>query len=382
MSEAKPIGERGPGGSVPFPIFESATWAFENTAELEAYLANPSSHYFYTRYANPTNDAAARALAALEGAEEALLFSSGMGAITSAVMTFVGAGDEALALRSLYGGTLRLLREVLPRFGVRVSWFDPADALDAIRSASAQAKIVYFESPTNPVLEILDVAAIAASARERGLISLFDGTFASPANQKPLALGVDLVLHSATKFLGGHADVVAGAAAGSHALVDRVRATMKVFGTSLDPFAAFLMHRGMKTLDVRASRQNESAGRIAAFLAEHARVRRVLYPGLPSHAGHAIARRQMSGFGGMLTFEVDGGLDGARRVIDRFRVILNAPSLGSVESLASLPVLTSHHGFPPDEMRRAGVTDGMIRISVGVEPVDDLIADLARALEP
>ncbi len=369
-----------PSGAVSFPIFQAATYAFPDTAGIEAYHEDPSSHYFYSRYANPTCDACARALAALEGGEDALLFSSGMGAIASAVFSFLRSGDEILSMSDVYGGTLRLFQDVLPRFGVAVTWFGASDAVAAIRSASPAARLVYLESPTNPTLEIVDLAAAARAARERGLVTLIDGTFASPVNQKPLSLGIDVVIHSATKYLGGHSDLTAGAVVGSSAHLARIHAAMKVFGTNLDPFAAFLVHRGLKTLEVRVRRQCESAMRIASVLAEHPRVRRALYPGLASHPGHEVARRQMSGFGGVVTFEVKGGLEGARRVMDRLRVVLNAPSLGSVESLASIPVLTSHEGFSAEALARAGVTEGMIRLSVGVEPVEDLLADLDGAL--
>jgi cystathionine beta-lyase/cystathionine gamma-synthase len=365
---------------VSFPIYQAATYAFEDTAGIESYHQDPTTHYFYTRYANPTSDACARALAALEGAEAALLFSSGMGAITTALLGSVVSGDEVLSLANVYGGTLHLFEDVLPRFGVRVTWFGAGGAVEAIRAASPRARLVYLESPTNPTLEVVDIAAAARAAHERGMRVLLDGTFASPVNQSPLSLGVDVVIHSATKYLGGHADLTAGAAVGSREEIARLLATTKIFGTVLDPFGAFLLHRGLKTLEVRVLRQNESSMRIARYLAEHPRVRRAIYPGLPDHPGHEVARRQMRGFGGVVTFEVEGGLDGARRVVDGFRRILNAPSLGGVDSLASIPVLTSHQGLPREALARSGVTDGMIRLSVGIEPVEELVADLGRAL--
>jgi cystathionine beta-lyase/cystathionine gamma-synthase len=369
-----------PTGAVVPPLHQASVFAFESTAGIEAYNDDPASHYFYGRYGSPTNDACARAIAALEGTEDAALFSSGMGAVSTAVLSYVGAGDEILSLSSVYGGTLRLFRDLLPRFGVRVSWFDAADAAAAIDAAPAATKVLYFESPSNPILEVVDIATACRAAHARGLTVLFDATFASPINQKSHALGVDVVLHSATKSLGGHADLVAGAAAGPRAAIDRLRGTMKILGTNLDPFAAFLLHRGLRTLAVRIERQNATAMRIAAFLAAHPHVRRALYPGLASHPGHDVARQQMSGFGSIVTLEVGGGFEGARRVVDRLRLFLHAPSLGNVESLVSIPVLTSHHGFSADELARAGVTDAMIRLSIGLEPAEDLIADLDRAL--
>jgi cystathionine beta-lyase/cystathionine gamma-synthase len=369
-----------PSGAVSFPIFQAATYAFPDTAGIEAYHEDPTSHYFYSRYANPTCDACARALAALEGGEDALLFSSGMGAISSAVASFVRSGDQILSMSDVYGGTLRLFQDLLPRFGVGVAWFGAADAVSAIRAATPSTRVVYLESPTNPTLEVVDLAAAARAARERGLVTLIDGTFASPMNQKPLALGIDVVIHSATKYLGGHSDLTAGAVVSSREHIARIHATMKVLGSNLDPFAAFLVHRGLRTLELRVRRQCDSALRIAQFLAGHPRVRRAIYPGLSTHPGHEVARRQMAGFGGIVTFEVEGGLEGARRVVDRLRVVLNAPSLGSVDSLVSIPVLTSHEGFSAEALARAGVTEGMVRLSVGVEPVEDLLADLERAL--
>lgn len=367
-------------GAVSFPIYQAATYAFHDTAEIEAYLRDPSARYFYTRYANPTNDACARLLATFEGAEAALLFSSGMGAITTAVLSHVRSGDEVLSLSNVYGGTVHLFHDVLPRFGIDVTWFDSPRAVDAIRAASPRARLVYLESPTNPTLQIVDIAAAARAAHERGMTVFIDGTFASPINQKPIELGADVIIHSATKFLGGHADLTAGAVAASGERIARLIEATKIFGTILDPFGAFLMHRGLKTLEVRVERQNESSMRIARFLAGHPRVRRAIYPGLPDHPGHEIARRQMRGFGGVVTFEVDGGLERARRVVDRLRRFLNAPSLGGVDSLVSIPVLTSHQGLPAEALDRAGVTEGMIRLSVGIEPAEGLVADLDAAL--
>jgi cystathionine beta-lyase/cystathionine gamma-synthase len=347
---------------------------------MRRYLEGDEELFLYTRYANPTVRELEETLAALEGAEGGLALSSGMAAVTTAVTSLVRAGDEVLASASLYGGTVRLLNELLPRFGV-AGRLVPAPELARIdQAAGERSRVLIVESPTNPTLEVVDLAAVCASAHARGLAVIVDSTFATPVLQKPLALGADLVMHSLTKALAGHSDLVGGALVGPRARIDPARAAMKVLGGCLDPHAAFLALRGVKTLHLRVPRQCENALALARHLEGHPAVRRVIYPGLPSHPGHEVARRQMSAFGGVVTLVLAGGLSAAERFYDRLRLVARAASLGGVQSLASLPVHTSHYGLPEEELRVAGIDPGMVRLSLGVEDADDLIADVEQAL--
>ncbi len=374
-------GHRGaPRGALAIPIVQTSTFAFASAAEMRRYLEGDEELFLYTRYANPTVRELEEVLAALEGAGAALAVSSGMAAMTSAVMSLVRAGDEVLASRSLYGGTVRLVTDFLPRFGVAGRLVSAPDLGRIDRVGGERSRVLILESPTNPTLEVVDLAAACASAHARGLSVIVDNTFATPLLQRPLALGADLVMHSLTKGLAGHSDIVGGALAGPRAVIDAARATMKVLGGCLDPHAAFLALRGLKTLHLRVPRQCESALALARRLEGHPAVRCVLYPGLASHPGHEVARRQMSAFGGMVTLVLEGGLAAAERFYDRLRLVARAASLGGVESLASLPLHTSHHGLPEHELSEAGIDPGMVRLSVGVEDADDLIADVEQAL--
>ena len=385
--------ERGPGttavhgrgqarpGPLATPIVQTSTFAFGSAAEMRRHLEGDEELFLYTRYANPTVRELEESLAAVEGAEAALALSSGMAAMTTAVASLVRAGDEVLASSSLYGGTVRLLTDLLPRFGVDVRFLGVPDLEHVDRVAGERSRVLIVESPTNPGLEIVDLAAVCASARARGLAVVADNTFATPLLQRPLALGVDLVMHSLTKALAGHSDVIGGALAGSRARIDAARATMKILGGCMDPHAAFLVLRGIKTLHLRVERQCDNALALARRLERHPAVRRVLYPGLPSHPGHEVARRQMSAFGGVVTLVLAGGLPAAERFYDRLRLVARAASLGGVESLASLPVHTSHYGLPEAQLREAGIDPGMVRLSLGVEDASDIAADVERALE-
>lgn len=362
------------------PIVQTSTFAFSSAAEMRRYLEGDEELFLYTRYANPTVRVLEEALAALEGAESALALSSGMAAMTTAVMSLVGAGDEVLASGALYGGTVRLLTELLPRFGVRARLVPTPDLVRLERVVGEASRVLVIESPTNPTLEIVDIEAVCASAHARGLVVVADNTFATPLLQRPLALGVDLVMHSLTKALAGHSDVIGGALAGSRARIEAARATMKILGGCMDPHAAFLVLRGVKTLHLRVERQCANALALARRLEGHPAVRRVHYPGLASHPAHETARRQMSAFGGMVTLELAGGLPAAERLYDRLRLVARAGSLGGVESLASLPVLTSHWGLTGEQLRTAGIDPGLVRLSLGVEDAEDLIEDVERAL--
>jgi cystathionine beta-lyase/cystathionine gamma-synthase len=362
------------------PIAQTSTFAFASAAELRRCLDGDASLYEYSRDGNPTLDELERALAALEGAEAGLVLSSGMAAMSTAVLTLVAAGDEVLASASLYGGTLRLLTEVLPRFSVTARLLPPAELARVDRHAGERSRLLILESPTNPTLEVVDLEAACRAAHARGLAVVVDNTFASPILQRPLALGADLVMLSLTKSLAGHSDLIGGALVGSRERIRAAHATMKVLGGCLDPHAAFLALRGLRTLHLRVERQCRTALGLARRFEGHEALGRLIYPGLESHPGHAVARRQMAAFGGMLTLELRGGLAAAERFYDRLQLVARAASLGGVESLASLPVLSSHHGLPADALLAAGIDPGMVRLSIGVEDEADLAADLEQAL--
>jgi methionine-gamma-lyase len=369
----------GIGASVGVEIARTANFTFSGTEEMKRWAQGKSSAYIYTRYGNPTLAVAEKKLAALEGAEAALVTASGMAAISSSLLAVLKAGDEVIATRQVYGGTYRLMRDVFPRMAIVVRHVE-SDLAGIERLVSPRTKALYIESPTNPTLRLVDLRKALAFAKEWDLISLIDNTFASPALQKPIEMGFDIVLHSATKYLAGHSDVIAGAAAGSHALMRKVRDMIINLGGSMDPEAAFLLIRGMKTLEVRVQRQCATAMIVARYLAKHPKVARVHYPGLPSHPDHLLAKRQMRGFGGMFAFDLKGGLSAARRFCDRTRVFLLAASLGGVESLVVLPIYTSHYNMSLAELRAAGVEPGTVRVSVGLEDPEDLIEDLRQAL--
>jgi cystathionine beta-lyase/cystathionine gamma-synthase len=362
------------------PVYETTTFLFENAAEVRAYNEGTSQKFLYSRYSNPTVLAVERTIARLEGAESAMVLSSGQAATTTALMAFVAAGDEVVCSSAIYGGTLHLLSDLLAKFGVRPRFVSLEELATPESIFSESTKLVWFESPVNPTLRCVDIAAVAGACRARNVISVVDNTFASPINQQPIALGIDVVMHSATKYLNGHADVTAGVLAGSAGLMERVLEARKKMGTVLDPHAAYALGRGLKTLSVRIERHNANAMAVARWLSKDGRVERVYYPGLEDHPDHALAARQMSGFGGMVCVDLGGGYERAAAFFDRLTVFRRAASLGGVESLCSLPVLTSQWGHSKEELARAGVTDGMARLSVGLEDVEDLIADLDQAL--
>jgi cystathionine beta-lyase/cystathionine gamma-synthase len=360
------------------PIVQSTTFRFESAAAVQRYARGDSGLYMYSRDENPTVHAAEAAVAALENGEACVLFGSGMGAMTAALMTLVSAGDEVIASTALYGGTYKLLRDVLSRFGVRTRYVEP-EAL--IREcARGGARVCVFESPTNPTLRVLDIEAVARTCRSAGIVSVIDSTFAPAALQRPLSLGVDLVMHSATKFLNGHSDHLCGALIGKAAVVEPIRTVSHRLGASLDAQVAYDLLRGLKTFAVRMERHSANALAVARWLSQNPAVQRVWYPGLETHPDHALARKQMKGFGGMVTFTV-GTREKAFRFWDRLKLIARAASLGGTETLTSLPILFSHTGYSAEELRRAGVDEGMVRMSVGLEDPQDLIADLKQALE-
>jgi methionine-gamma-lyase len=367
------------GGSVGTDVARTANFTFESTEEMKRWAEGKSSAYIYTRYGNPTLTVAEEKLAALEGAEAAIVTASGMAAISSALLAVLKAGDEVISTRQTYGGTYRLMRDNFPRFGIVVRHVE-TDLAGLAQLVNPRTKALYIETPTNPTLRLVDLQKAVAFAKEWGLISLIDNTFASPVLQKPIQLGFNIVLHSATKYLSGHSDLIAGAAAGSRAIIDEVRHNIINLGGSMDPEAAYLLIRGMKTLGVRMERQCENAMVVAKYLAKHPKVSKVHYPGLASHPDHKLAKRQMKGFGAMLAFDLKGGLSAARRFCDRVRIFLLAASLGGVESLVVLPIYTSHYNMSEAELGAAGVGAGTVRVSVGLEDPADLIEDLRQAL--
>lgn len=362
------------------PIYETTTFVFDSAQEVLDFNEGRSDKFLYSRYGNPTVTAVEEKIAKLEGAPSAMLLSSGQGATSTALFGLLEAGDEVVCSSAIYGGTLHLLADLVSHFGVKARFVSVEELRTPGAVLSEDTKLLWFESPINPTLRCVDIVAVATACRTRGVISVIDNTFASPVNQSPIALGVDLVMHSATKYLNGHSDVTAGVLAGPAELLDRVQKARKLLGTVLDPHAAYALGRGLKTLTVRMDRHNQSAMKIATWLAADTRVQMVHYPGLASHEDHAIARKQMRGFGGMICVDVGGGYERAARFFDRLTLFNRAASLGGVESLCSLPVLTSQWGHSEEELQRAGVTKSMARLSVGLEDPDDLIADLDHAL--
>jgi len=375
-------GEADRGIAVPLttPIYETTTFVFETAQEVVDYNEGRSSKYLYSRYTNPTVVSVEKKLAALDRAEAALTFSSGQGATTTILIAHMKAGDEIVCSAAIYGGTLHLLQDVLGRFGITPRFVSLEQLADPDRVFTDRTRIVWFESPINPTLRCVDIRRVAGACRARGVLSIIDNTFASPINQQPLALGIDLAMQSATKYLNGHSDVTGGVVTGSAALVAPIEKVRRMVGTVMDPHPAYALGRGLKTLPLRVARHNANAQTVAEFLAKDRRVSHVYYPGLPSHPDHETAKRQMSGFGGMVCFDLDGKYDRAERLYNRLNIVKRAASLGGVESLISLPVLTSQWGHTDDQLREAGVTRGMLRLSVGLEDAADLIADLDQAL--
>ena len=365
-------------GPVAPEIYQTSTF---EVSDNEEQIRVTATDRYYTRWGNPTITLAEQTVAALEGTEGALVFASGMGAITTTILSLLKAGDHIVAQRDLYGGVAKFFSEWLPRLGIETTLVDTTEYEQHARAIRAITRLLYLESPTNPALRIVDMKKTASLAKQRGLISMIDSTFGTPINQHPAEYGIDLVMHSGTKYLSGHADLTCGVVCGRRELIEEIGETRKTLGNCMDPHAAWLLIRGMKTLAVRVARQNENALRVAEFLEQHAKVRRVHYPFLKSHPQYAIAREQMSAGSGMVTFEVEGTGDDARRVSEAMRLFTLATSLGGVESLVSIPVLTSHAMISAELREKMGVNEQMVRLSVGIESVDDLIEDLERALE-
>ncbi len=362
------------------PIYETSTFTFESAAEVEDYAAGRSRKFLYSRYDNPTVVAVEQKLAEVDGAEASLVFASGMAAISTALFGLLAAGDEVVCCSAIYGGTFHVLNSLCARFGVTTRWATIEEFHTPAALIGPKTKLVWFESPINPSLRVVAIEPVVAACRAAGVLSVMDNTFASPVNQPVLAMGVDLSMQSVTKYLNGHSDVTGGVLSGRREIVDRLIRPRRLLGGIMDPQPAYALGRGMKTLGLRVAQHNANALAIAEALEGHPALVSVSYPGLASHPDHAIAKAQMTGFGGMLTIDLKGGQAAAYRAFDRLEIVQRATSLGGVESLAGLPILTSHFGLTDDELARAGVTRGMVRISVGLEDAQDLIADLRQAI--
>jgi cystathionine gamma-synthase len=370
-----------PAHALATPIVQTATYSFANTQELIDHFEGKIDRVEYGRYGNPTQRIAEAKLAALEGADDCLLFSSGMAAMTTTLFAILSRGTHVVVTDDSYRRTRQFLNQTVSRFGIEVSTV-PAGDYDALEDAiRPTTRALVSESPTNPYNRIMDLARFAEIGRRHRVKTVIDGTFATPYNQRPLEFGIDLVMHSATKFLGGHNDLLAGAVCGSRELIDGVRSLQAVSGAVVDPFAAYLLVRGLKTFALRMERQNANAQAVAEFLARHPKVAAVHYAGLPSHPQHEIARKQMRGYGGVVSFEVRGDLAAASRVVDGCRIPYIASSLGGVESLIEQPAIMSFYELTTEERLAIGIKDSLIRYSVGIEDADDLIADLAQSLD-
>ena len=360
-------------GAVSMPIFQSSTYEYSGEGQYDDIR--------YIRLNNtPNHKAIQKKLAVIECAESALVTSSGMSAITATLLTFLKQGDHLLSHKSLYGGTASFILEDLPRYGITFDLIDTTEPSGWSMMLKPNTKVIYTETITNPMLEVPELGAIVDFAKENNLISMIDNTFASPVLFSPSELGFDISLHSCTKYINGHSDIVAGAVIGSNEFIKIITSRMNHFGGSLNPGACFLLHRAIKTLELRIIRQSKNAGQIALFLENHPEVLSVNYPGLVSNNSYERAKKYLSGFSAMVSFEVVGGKTRSIKFMNQLDIAINAPSLGGVETLITLPALSSHSGMDPAERVKAGITDSLIRLSVGIESVDDLITDLDQAL--
>lgn len=369
-------------GALATPLYQTSTFVFDNVAQGAARFAGEEQGYIYGRLGNPTVHALEVKMAALEGGEAALAFGSGMAAITATLFALAKAGDHIVAMDAIYGCTHAFLSHLITGLGVEVTFVD-ASRTDAIESAiRPNTKVIYVETPANPNLRLVDLAAIAELGRKHNITTVVDNTFMSPYLQRPLALGCDVVVHSATKYISGHGDVIAGIAVGTKEFMDTVRmTTLKDIGGIIGPFEAWLLLRGLKTLAIRMDRHNQSAMVVAEYLEQHPKIDKVFYPGLPSHPQHELAKRQMSGFGGMIAFELKGGFEAGCTMMNSVKLCHLAVSLGDVDSLIQHPSSMTHSVVPREERLAAGIADGLVRLSVGIEDVEDIIADLEQALE-
>ena len=377
-------GEEGKDGwqrSTQVPVVHSVSFGYKDLDEWYEVALGEQPGHIYGRNTNPTTHVFEEKVRLLEGAEAATSFSTGMAAISNMLFTLLSPGDRVVSVKDTYGGTNKIFLEFLPRFQIDVMLCDTTDHEALEKEIAKGCKVVYLETPTNPTLKVIDLARIIKAGHQVGAVVVVDNTFATPINTNPLQLGADLVLHSATKFLGGHADALGGVICGSQELVRRIFGYREITGATLDPMSAYLLLRGMKTLHLRIQRQNESALKIARFLKGHPFVKDVFYPGLETHLNHAIAKKQMRGFGGVLSFFLDGDFDAVRLFLPRLHYAHMAANLGAVETVAGPPRTTSHVELTPEQRAAMGIPESLIRYSVGIEDPDDLIADLSQALD-
>lgn len=364
--------------SLTTPIFQTSTYTFKDSAEIEAYTKYKKERFEYGRYGNPTEKIAERRLAALEHAEDCVLFASGMMAITTTIFAIVQSGDHIVITDDCYKKTLEFCESYLKRFGIECTIvpFGDYDLMD--RSVKKNTRFIFSESPTNPYLNVFDLERFREIGQKYNVITFIDSTFATPVNQKPLEYGIDLVMHSATKYFAGHNDILAGAVLGRQDLISDIRVLHKALGGVIDANCAYLLIRGLKTFPLRVKRQNQSTLSIARYLENHPKVKTVYYPFLESHQHYAIAKKQMEGGGGVVSFEIKGDLDGAKRFIDALKMMYIAPSLGGVETLITHPAMVSYYDYPRERRIELGITDSLFRLAVGIEEVDDIIEDLER----
>ncbi|NDJ75227.1 MAG: aminotransferase class I/II-fold pyridoxal phosphate-dependent enzyme [Chloroflexi bacterium] len=367
--------------SVSPPIFQTTTYAADTAEEFVEMATRPHHPQFYTRYGNPNSAQAESIIADLEGAESALVAATGMGAITTAVMTLVNSGDHIVAQESLYAGTLSLLEKLLPRYGVEVTFVDQANVAAFEAALRPNTRLIITETPSNPLMKLTDLRAIAAMAQARNITTIADNTFATPVNQRPIELAIDLVVHSATKYLGGHADLMAGVVAGKREMLERVWNTLIILGATLNGFDSWLLVRGLRTLPLRVQKHNDNAAAIAQFLAAHPQVDAVHYPGLETHPQYSLAKTQMHGFGGMLSFQVRGGYAATDRFMSGLKLIARAASLGGIHSLIVHPAAMWAGYFSEQGLLEKGILPNLVRLSVGIEDADDLVADIGTALD-
>ncbi len=362
------------------PVHLTATYKFEKTDDLIDVVQNRSG-YIYSRWDNPSVIAVEKTLAAMEGYDHALGFASGMAAITTSILANINAGSRIVAAQEVYGGTYEFFNDILPKLNIETALVNCWKKAQLLQEIEKGVSILYLETPSNPLLRVADIKPLADAAHKSGAMVMLDATFASPVNQHPIDLGVDIVIHSATKYLGGHHDITAGFVCCHNPHFDTIWTYRKILGGVMDPMTAFLALRGIQTLELRIERQNDSAMKIAEFLDQHQKIASVYYPGLPSHPDYEIAKRQMLGFGGMLSFEVNGNFDKTKQFMDTLKVIKLATSLGGVTSLANQPITNTHAALSPENRAKAGISESLVRLSVGVEPLGVLIADLEQALQ-
>ncbi|MFX1598907.1 MAG: trans-sulfuration enzyme family protein [Promethearchaeota archaeon] len=368
-------------GAVSTPIYETSVFGFSNTEKLIDVMSKRAEGYVYTRFDNPTLRAVERKMAELEGGGDATVFSSGMAAIASTVLTLASSGDHIVSTRDLYGGTLKLFTNILPRFGIDVSLVETKDFNELESAIEENTRIIYAETLTNPTLKYLDLSKIAELSKKNEITAVVDNTFASPYNLRPMEFGIDIVIHSATKYLGGHNDLTAGIVVGSEDFTQKLKEMRKHLGGTLDPMAGWLLLRGLKTLGLRMERHNQSGMQVAKYLEKHPKVRKVNYPGLPSHPDHSVAVRQMKGFGGVVSFEIDGDFEKTMKFVENLELCLLAPSLGGAETLATQPVTSSHYSVDEESRMRAGITNQLVRLALGIEDPKDIISDLEQAFD-